>query len=154
MREILFKAKRLDNGEWVQGLLFSRWYDGIETLCISTEPINANDYGEIIGDWYMIDPETVCQFTGMTDFSRKKVFDGDILNVRDETLGDHQFVVRFGNCGGVKNVNHMVGYYGFFFEGYGEKTKDEIKHGLRDDPVFWLAELLCEVIGNIHDKDD
>ena len=89
----------------------------------------------------------------MTDSDGKKVFEGDVLNAEDEIVGKNKFIVRFGKCGGVKNTNRLVGYCGFFFEGYDELTKKHISAGLRDDPVFWLTGSLCEVIGNIHDKE-
>lgn len=148
MREILFKAKRLDNGEWVEG-----YYSFVEKMLCEENVHVIFPYNSGVYQWEKVDPETVCQFTGMTDFSDKKVFEGDILKVCDEAIGECQFVVRFGNCGGVKNTTRLVGYYGFFFEGYDEKAKDYIKFGLRDDPVFWMTGAICEVIGNIHDKE-
>lgn len=67
MREILFKAKRTDNWEWVEGYLWSKRTIGY------TSPVGNTD--EIV-----IDPQTVCQYTGLTDKNGKKIFDGDILS--------------------------------------------------------------------------
>lgn len=72
MREIIFKAKRKDNGEWVEGL---PGYD-----------INGNitelEVYKKIGDCriYEVNPDTLCQFTGLTDKNGKKIWENDIVH--------------------------------------------------------------------------
>lgn len=67
MREILFRAKRIDNGEWVEGLPQKMWG---EWHIINTEDENTA---------YPIDPETICQYTGITDKNGKRIWENDIL---------------------------------------------------------------------------
>lgn len=157
MREILFKAKRLDNGEWVYGYLVKR--ENLEEYYIVEDMYEQITYGQrylrsdFRNECYRVDPETVCQSTGWTDNNGKEVFENDILRIYDKLMGEIKFAVRFGNCGGIKNTDRLVGYHGFFFEGYDEEAKKYINIGLRDDPVFWITGSFCEVIGNIHDRE-
>ena len=68
MREILFKAKRVDNGKWVVGNLISA-SDGRRAI------------SETSGNWelYTCFPKTICQFTGLYDKNGKRIWKNDIL---------------------------------------------------------------------------
>ena len=71
IREILFKGKRKDTGEWTEGYFFKIW-DRTFLLWGMT-----NDHPNMIE----VIPETVSQFIGLTDRYEKKIFEGDIVNI-------------------------------------------------------------------------
>ena len=73
MREILFRAKRLDNGEWIEGLPVPRRPDS-----------NQMAYRVEDSDWRLgivnINPSTLCQFTGLLDKNGERIWEGDVVN--------------------------------------------------------------------------
>ena len=72
-REILFRGKRIDNGEWIEGYYYSEC--GLYYIFENRQAesmLNRNHP-------YAVIPETIGQFTGLTDKNRVKIFEGDIL---------------------------------------------------------------------------
>lgn len=81
MREILFKAKRVDNGKWVEGSLIDLDIDS--GYCYIVPPYKKASILPIIflitDRMKLVDPKTLCQFTGLYDRYGNKIWENDIL---------------------------------------------------------------------------
>ena len=146
MREILFKAKRKDNGEWIEGYLFDNGFDGKEKkyfiggLIIEEYNGTACDEWDITGiDFCEIDPETLCQFTGLYDRYGNKIWENDIL----KTWSDEYAQVKFGFYDtGFASGDYNQGFYVYFSE----------KSFLRKELGYWCKE--SYVRGNVFDQPE
>ena len=150
MREILFRGKRTDNGEWIEA---------------AYSPFNLNFFGEreekphiiIISDdknidglWCEVISETVGQYTGLTDKNGKRIFEGDIVRATIE---------RAERCQSPRIENGVIGYDCIGMIGlilYKDKNGENVwsdffnelsMSGLIEDYYF-------EVIGNIYDNPE
>lgn len=147
MREILFKAKATDNGEWVEGSLINAF----EYTCIlqAEDKLHPTDYPYLDGNIGTFDgkatpiiPETVGQFTGLTDKNGEKIFEGDIVKKHsyidyDNYANSEEYigVVAFSDCAWTietKKISHPI----IIAISY----TDDVKH--------------FEVIGNTHDNPE
>ncbi len=97
-REILFRGKRKDNGEWTYGYYCPKPYSHFpcEATIFPSETIDRDWHGE------RVDPDTVGLFTGLTDRNGVKIFEGDIVRYGQRgkveyNSGSAQFTLNFTN---------------------------------------------------------
>lgn len=121
MREILFKAKREDTKEWMEGTVFFP-ESGITVMF----PIGSTSW-----EAEEVDPETVCQYTGLTDKNGRKVFEGDILVYEDDYTSKTKCIVKYINAS----------FQAVWPNDWDNETLD---NGFK---------VYSEVIGNIHDEE-
>ena len=126
MKEILFRGKRIDNNEWVEGY-YVKMYDAHHnrtTYGICTGYLES-DWEELFLDWHKVAPLSVGIFTGRTDKNDKKVFEGDILYVKfkvsDSKTLTYVGVVKYEDDKGVficENAERCDGLYVFGSDDY------------------------------------
>lgn len=151
-REILFRAKRVDNGEWVDGYLFDNDFVGVERkyfvgcLVIEEYKGNACDEWDITGiNFCEVDPDTICQYTGLTDKNGKKIWENDIFKCY---LLNKYASIKYGTyqIGFDSRLIINVGFYADWSEDSSLK--------LRKDLGYWVNVEEIEIIGNIFDSSE
>ena len=139
IREVIFRGKRTDCGEWVEGDLL-HYESGEMAICKG-----FSKYGyeatEIIGRYKVI-PKTIGQFTGLTDKNGKRIFEGDIL----------KSTIKFIDCNdeGYSILHHDIEDIGIV-----EWRKDGFMI-VHKSGTWARCFYGCEnyVIGNIHDNPE
>lgn len=152
MREILFKAKRIDNGEWVEGDL--RQDRDLETAYISGWDYYATEGGlEREPFEYEILPETLCQYTGLKDKNGNRIWENDIVSCEHEKYPEdnpldvyplfpepikykRNYAVEFINTG----------------SNYGYRLRNKSIHFMITGNVIYNHKI--EVLGNIFDNPE
>lgn len=144
MREILFKAKRIDNGEWVEGCYAEcngKTFIGIDIS------IGIDDIFEVFCTtlirWLEVDPETLCQFTGLCDKNGNKIWENDIIKYH---FGEICAPIKYGcyqNCFDSQKTEHV----GFYVDWSDDKC-------LRKDLGFWINMVDAMPVGNIFDNKE
>lgn len=128
MREIIFRGKQVDNGEWISGDL-RHWRNG-----------KVGIHNDALRFTPVVIPETVGQYTGLKDKNGRRIFEGDII--RYET---GRACVHFGAYpAAFERPDTNVGFY----------LEWKVDCMFRVDIGFWANERKIEVIGNIHDNPE
>ena len=136
MREFLLRGKRTDNGEWItDSETYIRDGDGI---WLSDENLNG----------VTVIPETVGQFTGLTDKNGVRIFEGDILDVSSDVA-----------YGGV--AVHRLGYFVVEFHNgcFMKSALDDPQLSFFDNAkrkglYHFISTDIHKIVGNIHDNPE
>lgn len=142
MREILFRAKSIQTGEWIEGIPIKTHLG----LFISFEenPHYCSQYGYMeIDDILIVDEKTLCQFTGLCDKNGNKIWENDIIKYH---FGEIYAPIKYGyyqNCFDSQKTEHV----GFYVDWTGDKC-------LRKDLGYWIDMVYAMPVGNIFDNKE
>lgn len=138
-KEILYKAKRVDNGEWVCGLPIYKNY-----IRVFTEHEYEDEDGKKVKysttQECQVDPKTMCEFTGLIDKNGNKIFEHDIVDYEDCPASDYYRETIIVNQGVIEFED------GAFFVTNRETVE-------MDDLVY-NGVMECDVVGNTFDNID
>lgn len=139
----LYKAKRLDNEEWVAGHYVKGLDMYAKEVHLIFEPTTIfYSSGETDG-WSEIDPSTICQCTGLKDKNGKLIWENDIIKYH---FGNAYAQIRYGayqSCFDSQKTEH-IGFYVDWSE----------SRNYRKDLGYWINMVNAEVIGNIFDNPE
>ena len=130
MREILFRGKLVDNGEWVEGVAFPHDNNGAVTMFYQ-HPLEGSLEGR------EVNPDTVRQYIGLTDKNGNRIFEDDILESTDACGDVYRDVVVSDRW----NCSCCDGVYGYAF-----------KHHLARLDFRFVEDY--EIVGNIFDNPE
>jgi uncharacterized phage protein (TIGR01671 family) len=140
MREILFKAKRINNGEWVEGF-YVNYKNVIHYILV----YDGNGFM-----WYEIEKETLCQYTGLTDKNGNKIWENDVVEFED--TGEEGYEYKEGydfiNRARVEFAEARWSLTDFL------DTNSAVVDEMYNQVEFMDLWQYCEVIGNIFDNPE
>lgn len=145
MRTIKFRAKRLDNKEWTCGYFYE---ENDNTYIIENRQKESILNRNIT---YMVDPKTVCQFTGLHDKNGKEIYEGDVLRSDEYPYSN----LRYEECDNYFAVLYYCNNATSFLIQKIKNPKSSIG-GLSDDFSDYITQReisYFEVIGNIHEDE-
>lgn len=137
MREILFRGKRKDNGELVEGY-YANFNSDLHYIYTGYA---ETDVDSIYPDCFEVIPETVRQYVGLCDKNGNMIFEGDVVQFED-----NNYVVR-------RECDTPGGYWaetGYILDHIGW---NDYRH-FADTIDEWNNEICVEIIGNIHDNPE
>ncbi len=130
-REILFRAKRVCNDEWIEGYYLNCYYPGNST------DQTGHFIVEYPGKYHEIYLETLCQYIGLTDKNGRKIFEGDILHFVNHSYNNKwlcviEFLEGSFICRYIRKDGELGEY--IHFNSWNEKVRWEVIGNIIDNP--------------------
>ena len=149
MREILFRGKCVDNdGEWAVGAGVLQAKNHAYIFICAGAPCNRDYYATL-----EVIPETVGQYTGLTDKNGNKIFEGDILEFTDSDGVKSPYIIEWEEVDCCYVIERPDGEWFEILEPEQYRHNCVCDDYISDDCVNWRCDRF-EIISNIHDNPD
>ena len=125
----LFRGKRIDNGEWVEGFYIAHLNAAHYIIPCRTGGYAAMDDSFYVHRWYEVDPDTVGECTSLRDKNGKLIFEGDIFRSDSTLMIVATGAVHYADGGWCVNNDFLQAF-------------------------MWGGEVRGEIIGNVHDNPE
>lgn len=145
MREILFRARRIDNGEWVEGYPVKYPSGKVVIFKECGEPPDILLRCEI-------DPETLCQYTGLNDKNGNRIWENDIVSCEHEKLQEYDPAEMFPFPDAIKYKRNYAVEFINTGGNFGYRLRNKSIHFMLTGNVVYNHNI--EIIGNIFDTPE
>ena len=173
MREILFRAKRIDSSEWVEGFFSQLPKPSLGATIITNGDLCAEDVSNYIivneskqhsnfsnayplevveCEYYEIDPETLCQYICMNDNNGKKIFENDIVSCKHEKFQEGDPVEMYPFPDIIKYKRNYAVEFINTGSNYGYRLRNKSIHFMLTGNVIYNHKI--EVLGNVFDNPE
>ena len=157
MRKILFRGKRISNGEWVEGGIMRAFHPNFDSTARGFAKQEPNCYCICENQKvFFVEQKSIGQYTGLQDKNGKRIFEGDVIQMNDNPKD--LAVIRFGefSCVDIELEAKTDRVHGWYYKPLHTDDLSKLEPFCWEIQLneMWVEQCGIEVIGNIHDNKE